>query len=96
VYIPPEYYRLKRYSPLPATVWSLGCLVHCLIVGDGPFTDRTQVREYHGLQWPDKRDELARDFVDRCMMRDERERLSVEELLAHRWFNEPEINPSLT
>ena len=95
VYTPPEFYRHRRYYPLPGLVWSLGCLVHCLIAGDGPFRTRQEVKQYSGVEWVDNKDVLAKDFVERCMMRDETERMKVEELLGHRWFNEPEIDPSL-
>ena len=95
VYTPPEFYRRRRYYPLPGLVWSLGCLVHCMIAGDGPFTSKQDVKHYSGVVRADNKDVLAKDFVERCMMRDETERIKFEELLGHRWFSEPEIDPSL-
>ena len=95
VYLPPEYYRERKYSAFPAAVWTIGCLVHCLIAGDCPFNEKTEIQDYVKLQWLDDGDDLAKDFINRCMNNDADQRLDIVSLLKHRWFNEPEINPSL-
>ena len=65
--------------------------MHCLIVGDGPFSEKSEIKEYSEIKWLLVGDELAKEFVERCMMRDEDERLGVDDLLRQRWFNEPQI-----
>ena len=65
--------------------------MHCLIVGDGPFSEKSEIKEYSEIKWLFVGDELAKEFVERCMMRDEDERLGVDDLLRQRWFNEPQI-----
>ena len=65
--------------------------MHCLIVGDGPFSEKSEIKEYSEIKWLHVGDELAKEFVERCMMRDEDERLGVDDLLRQRWFNEPQI-----
>ena len=96
VYLPPEYYREKKYSAFPAAVWTIGCLVHCLIAGDCPFNDKTEVMGYVRLQWLDDGDDLAKEFINQCMQSEADQRLNVVSLLKHRWFNEPEVNPTLS
>ena len=94
VYLPPEYYKTKSYQAFPAAVWTVGCLVHVLISGDCPFNDTDDIKDYICLKWLDDGDELAKDFVDQCLQLDVSNRLSASALINHRWFNEPEKNPT--
>lgn len=96
LYLPPEFHRFRTYYPLPAAVWSIGCLVHCLLVGDSPFKNKAEIRSFVKLDWGDKGDELAWDFVQRCMTREPEERVKMEDLLKLRWFSDAEnISPTL-
>ena len=88
VYLPPEYYNQHSYEAGPAAVWAIGCLTHCLIAGDCPFEDTTEIAEFVKLQWLDKADEAAKHFIDQCLHRDPSRRPYINELLGHRWFNE--------
>lgn len=94
VYLPPEYYVTRRYEACPAAVWAIGCLTHCLIAGDCPFDDKSEIPNYVRLQWLDDGDELAKDFVNQCMQKDPAKRPSLYHLLNHPWFHKSEINPS--
>ncbi|XP_063691544.1 serine/threonine-protein kinase pim-2-like [Bolinopsis microptera] len=77
VYLPPEYYREKKYSAFPAAVWTICCLVHCLIAGDCPFNDKTEIRDYVRLQWLDDGDDLAKEVINQCIQSDADQRLNV-------------------
>lgn len=43
VYICPEWLELGYYHAEPATVWSLGCLLYDMVVGDVPFHNQQQI-----------------------------------------------------
>ena len=93
VYLPPEYYISRSYEACPAAVWAIGCLAHCLIAGDCPFDDKSEIPNFVRLEWLDDGDELAKDFIDCCMQRDPARRLGVSSLLNHPWFHKPEMIP---
>jgi len=87
VYAPPEWLLTRRYSANSLTVWSLGILLHDLVVGDIPFEEDEQILQ--GL--PDWSNTTAlspalKDLIQGCLDTDPRSRLSLEQLASHPWL----------
>jgi len=87
VYAPPEWLLTRRYSASSLTVWSLGILLHDLVVGDIPFEEDEQILQ--GL--PDWSNTTAlspalKDLIRACLDTDPRSRLSLEQLASHPWL----------
>merc|ERR1711936_420830 len=87
VYAPPEWLLTRRYSASSLTVWSLGILLHDLVVGDIPFEEDEQILQ--GL--PDWSNTTAlspalKDLIQACLDTDPRSRLSLEQLASHPWL----------
>lgn len=84
-YCPPEWFRFHRYYARPATVWSLGILLHNMIVGDVPFSNEIEIVRGE-LNFPD---DVSKDLQDmlRCLLtKHPSYRPTLEEVLQHPWL----------
>ncbi|KAL9960699.1 hypothetical protein ACROYT_G034186 [Oculina patagonica] len=84
-YCPPEWFRFHRYYARPATVWSLGILLHNMIMGDVPFTNEVEIVRAE-LNFPD---DVSKDLQDilRCLLaKHPSYRPSLEVIIEHPWL----------
>ncbi|KAI4366164.1 hypothetical protein MLD38_022078 [Melastoma candidum] len=95
-YMSPEAARREEQS-YAADVWSVGCMVIEMAMGSLPWMDADDpVSALYRIGYsnevpepPHWLTEPARDFVKKCLVRDPRERPTVEELLKHQFLQEP-------
>uniref|UniRef100_A0A8C3MKY8 Serine/threonine-protein kinase n=1 Tax=Geospiza parvula TaxID=87175 RepID=A0A8C3MKY8_GEOPR len=84
-YSPPEWTHFGWYYGRPATIWSLGILLHQMVCGEHPFRRDRSLLQLTGsfcFLCPE-----CKDLIRRCLsMLDSVERPSLEELLCDPWI----------
>jgi len=86
-YCPPEWFRFHRYYARPATVWSLGILLHNIVMGDVPFSNEIEIVRAE-LNFSD---DVSKDLQDilRCLLcKHPSYRPSLEEVIQHPWLQQ--------
>ncbi|GFN85023.1 serine/threonine-protein kinase plk4 [Plakobranchus ocellatus] len=86
-YISPEI-AMRSAHGLEADVWSLGCMLYTLLVGQAPFDtnavkstlNRVILAEYH---LPDSLSPAARDLIQALLKKNPKDRLPLREILTH-------------
>ncbi|KAJ3235998.1 hypothetical protein HDU81_011269 [Chytriomyces hyalinus] len=94
-YISPEIVSRQPYG-LSSDLWSLGCMLVTILTGKPPFDsqavkstlDKVSRAEYH---LPDSISADARDLIGKLLMKDPKKRLTLRDILAHRWFSYPKL-----
>ncbi|KAK8564669.1 hypothetical protein V6N12_058252 [Hibiscus sabdariffa] len=88
LWMAPEVIRGEYQGP-ESDVWSLGCTVIEMVTGkpaweDQGFNSLTRIANSEELpQLPAQLSELGRDFVEKCLRRDRKQRWSCDQLLQH-------------
>jgi serine/threonine protein kinase len=90
-YAAPELINGGGYEGTSIDVWSLGVVLYAMIVKRLPFDDDNLHRLYHLIYnckyiIPSNVDSSARDLIIRMLMRNPKERISVREILNHKWL----------
>ncbi|XP_061350412.1 calcium-dependent protein kinase 1-like [Gastrolobium bilobum] len=92
-YIAPEVLG-KRYGP-EADVWSAGVIIYILLCGTPPFWGGTEREIYWNVLHGDLNfssdpwlyiSESAKDLIRKMLVRDPKQRITVDEVLRHPWF----------
>ena len=97
LYMAPELVNRKPYTE-KVDVWSLGVITYQLLSGRTPFESRSVKRidwninnkqiSFENTQYEYWNDisENAKDFIIKCLDRDQLSRPSIQELLRHPWI----------
>ncbi|XP_040288382.1 serine/threonine-protein kinase H2 [Bufo bufo] len=93
-YIAPEIILRKPYSNA-VDMWALGVITYILLSGSMPFEDENRTRLYRLIlkgkysylsdPWPSVSN-LAKDFIDRLLTVDAKDRLSASDAIQHPWI----------
>ncbi len=90
-YIAPEILRDRGYEGFGVDIWSAGVVLFALVYGTVPFK-ANNMNELHKLimkgKYTLKSDvsEDVRDLLRRMLEPDPRRRLTIPEILCHKWF----------
>ncbi|CAN8175498.1 unnamed protein product, partial [Coccothraustes coccothraustes] len=87
-YSPPEWTHFGWYYGRPATIWSLGILLHQMVCGEHPFRRVQNISWDHQLSLPQGLSQECQDLIRRCLSMLDLERPSLEELLCHPWMQD--------
>ncbi|GFZ21963.1 mitogen-activated protein kinase kinase kinase 15 [Actinidia rufa] len=98
-FMAPEVARAEEQG-FPADVWALGCTVIEMATGSHPWPEETDpVSALYRIGFssdvpatPDWFSGEARDFLDKCLKKDPRERWTVKQLLEHPFLRDLESN----
>lgn len=91
VYMAPEIFMQRGYSGFAADVWSAGCILFYLVSGQKPFSGGSKQRVRDNIT-ANRRAELdedvsapLRELVEGMLTPDPGARMSVEDVIRHRW-----------
>ncbi|XP_053789804.1 serine/threonine-protein kinase pim-1-like [Vidua chalybeata] len=87
-YSPPEWMHFGWYYGKPATVWSLGIVLHQMVCGEHPFRGCQNISWDHQLSLPQRLSPECQDLIRRCLSMLDMERPSLEELLCDPWMQD--------
>ena len=90
LYMAPELIEEKPYDHT-ADLWSLGCILYELLVGQPPFSTTSLFQlikkiRYECIQWPTHLSPGARSLLSGLLEKDSRRRLSWPDLPNHPWL----------
>jgi serine/threonine protein kinase len=82
----------ERYDGLKADIWSCGVILYAMVTGRLPFDDdnlqrlllKVQAGQFH---LPSDLPDDLRDLIKKMLTVDPEERITLEEIKAHPWFN---------
>ncbi|XP_063275788.1 serine/threonine-protein kinase pim-1-like [Prinia subflava] len=87
-YSPPEWNNYGWYYGQPATVWSLGILLHQMVCGELPFRRGHRISWDHQLSLPPRLSQECQDLIRQCLSIHDVDRPSVEDLFCHPWMQD--------
>ena len=95
-YLPPEMIMSQEYN-FRVDYWAIGILTYEMLVGQTPFDGENNTRIYENIRfleysYPKWISNEAKDFIDRLLIRNPEERMSLETALRHPWIMSHVIN----
>ncbi|PIA28381.1 hypothetical protein AQUCO_07000010v1 [Aquilegia coerulea] len=102
MFMAPEVARGEEQS-FPADIWAVGCTVIEMATGSAPWPDVTDpVSALYRIAFttdvpevPSFLSEQAKDFLDKCLRRDSKQRWTANQLLQHPFLNKSNSNSKL-
>jgi len=93
VYAPPEWIDSRIYTASSLNVWSLGVLLYNLLTGDVPFKNDNAILEAQ-VQFPPNApiSDSVQDLIRSCLTPSMKNRINLQDILNHQWFNLTENN----
>ncbi|XP_041034472.1 death-associated protein kinase 2 isoform X2 [Carcharodon carcharias] len=93
-FVAPE---IVNYEPLglPADMWSIGVITYILLSGASPFLGETKQETLANIsamnydfdeEFFSHTSELAKDFIQKLLVKDTRKRLNIKDALSHPWI----------
>ena len=94
-YIAPEMLRKEGHDHR-IDIWSVGVLMFELLSGYSPFCAKTNQDLYSNIRklkinWPVDMPPLAKNLISKILKLNPKERLSLEDILNHQWFQNTKI-----
>ncbi|XP_039543921.1 serine/threonine-protein kinase pim-2-like [Pimephales promelas] len=86
LYTPPEVLRDEVFCAEPAYVWTVGVVLFKILHNDLPFKPFDGIL-HDSLNTSPALSSACRDLISRCLERDPAERLTLEQLEEHSWFD---------
>ncbi|GAA5992658.1 hypothetical protein JCM10908_002709 [Rhodotorula pacifica] len=94
-YMAPEIFKKLGHGK-PVDIWAMGVVTYFLLCGYTPFDRENQIDEVQAICNADYAfepaeywmgvSETARDFINRCLVIDQKKRMTAVEALAHPWL----------
>ncbi|XP_059334389.1 serine/threonine-protein kinase pim-1-like [Ammospiza nelsoni] len=84
-YSPPEWNDFGWYHGEPATIWSLGILLHQMVCGEHPFR-RGQNLSWGQLPLPQRLSQECKDLIRWCLSVNSLDRPTLEDLFCDPWM----------
>jgi serine/threonine protein kinase len=105
-YVAPEILLRKDYSGQKADIWSLGTLLYIFLFSEIPFVREERYNQlsksghHPAIEWPAEPklhvSETAKDLIKSMLREDPFIRISIKEVLSHKWFQKNSILSAFT
>jgi serine/threonine protein kinase len=101
-YAAPEMIAGKEYVGLKVDVWSAGIILFAMVCGYLPFEDPNTRKLYKKIlkgvyQAPKYVSDSVKDLIEKILKTNPDERITIEQIRAHQWFNQvqQDISPGI-
>ncbi|KAM3139239.1 hypothetical protein pb186bvf_008649 [Paramecium bursaria] len=96
-FLPPEIYKNHQVKGKPADIWATGITLYMIAVGRSPYNAKTlqQLKEQveGEISYPDDLDPLLVDFLKCALIKDQRQRATLDQLMDHPFVTENGLYP---